>query len=87
MTSPTTLDTGIRDLLSRLRATADNDTHEVLSGALNIYSAAMIRFRGNATFGPGDTKALLGIWQTLLDIPKANPEGYAPRGEPQPGED
>lgn len=87
LADPHSLETGVRDILSSLRRSADLDTCEVLASATNVYLSASLRFRGNTIIGSGDITALLSIWQTLLNVPKANPEGYAPKGKPQPGED
>lgn len=78
------LSSDLRTLLSSLRSSADADTCEVLASATNTYLSAILRFRGAGTFGAGDVRALLGIWQTLLDVPKANPEAYAPRPKAVP---
>lgn len=79
---PTALESDLRSLLSSLRLSADADTCEVLADALNVYLRGIVRFRGTGAFGTGDIRALLAMWQMLLDIPRANPEGpdaYAPR--------
>lgn len=84
-----TLETGVRDILARLKATADSEVCEVLAGATNVYSSAIIRFRGNAIFTAKDIDHLITVWQILLDVkrePEANYSGRSsgPNSGPEP---
>ena len=85
------LETGVRDILAKLKASADTDVCEVLASATNVYSPAMIRFRGNAAFAAKDIDHLLTVWQILLDVKREPEQNYAPSIGPksgvEPGED
>lgn len=81
---PTNVESSIRDILSSLRASADLDTAHVLAAATNTYYTAMIRFRGNATFGPGDLTDLTAIWEILLNISKTKVVDFRPKSKAEP---
>lgn len=75
-----TLETGVRDILAKLKASADSEVCEVLAGATNVYSAAIIRFRGNQVFTARDIDHLITVWQILLDVKREpDPVNYAAR--------
>jgi len=75
------LETGVRDILAKLKANADHEVCEVLAGATNVYSAAIIRFRGNSAFTAKDIDHLITVWQILLDV-KREPEADFTSGRP-----
>ena len=77
------LETGVRDILSRLRATTDREVSEVLAGATNIYMNAIIRFRGDGLFKAADIQSMFTIWQILLDVRKEPEPDYTSGKEEQ----
>ncbi len=78
--SVSTIETGVRDILAKLNANADHEVTEILAGGINLYSAATIRFRGDSSFKAHDIKALLSIWQILLDVKREPEANYAKPG-------
>lgn len=81
---PNSVESEIRNLVSNLRTTADNDTRAIIAGGTNCYIAAMNKFRGETYFTESDVTRLLTIWETLLDAGRVvgNVSDFAPKGKP-----
>lgn len=67
----------VRDIIASLRSQADLDVAEVLASAINVYTAAIIRFRGNDIFHSSDVGALLSMWEILLNTSKQRAHDYS----------
>ena len=77
---PAEVETGIRDILSKLKASATKDTLDVLADATNSYVKAMVRLTSNGTFRAKDVDNLLTVWQILLDVGKPDAGEFAKPG-------
>lgn len=87
ISAPPTIDSDIRDILARLKASADRDVCEVLAGATNVYLNAIVRFTGQGMFKAKDVDNLITVWQILLDVGRADLAEFAGRSnenDPQP---
>jgi len=70
-------ETFVRDTISTLRSKADQDVTEILASALNTYTAAIIRLRGNDIYYASDLTAILAMWEILLDTARKATPDYA----------
>ena len=79
---PSSLEAGVRDILSDLRAQTDIDCAKVLSHAVNTYLHAIGTFRGSIHWGPEDITAIFGIWEILLNASRSRVQAvseFAPK--------
>lgn len=74
---PPSLDSGIRDLLSQLRASSTRDTFDVLADATNSYFKAKARLTSSNLFTGRDVDNLITVWQILLDVGRTDPADLA----------
>lgn len=77
-TTPAQVETGIRDILAKLKATADRDTFDVLADATNSYIKAKVRLTSEGTFRARDVDNLITVWQIMLDVGRTDPNEFAP---------
>lgn len=82
--NPEAVESGIRDILSKLKASADAEVFTVLASATNTYVQAMVRLTGQGAFTARDIDNLITVWQILLDVGRAEPAAYAPSRQAVP---
>lgn len=81
------IETGVRDILSSLKASADFDTCRVLASATNTYTEAILRLRSDGVWTAQDISNLVTIWEILLDVGRPvqpTVEEFAPKPKPEP---